>query len=398
MTSNLWTTNHPRDFWQCSPNPPDEDWNAAIISALPHLGLAMDEPSVDQALSLTLGEGRFGANHWELGMAKRIYYLVKPFIPRQITRRLRRYYSGAEKQENWPIDDRYVIFLWETLRQVMLKSESTELALKSLWPNHHHYSFVLTHDIETAAGQEVVEQVADLEENFGYRSSFNFVPEKYRVDDQLMVRLCQRGFEVGVHGLKHDGRLFSSKSEFPNKARRINRCLKQWNSSGFRAELTHRHPEWMQALDVEYDLSFFDTDPFEPIPGGTMSIWPFFMGHFVELPYTLVQDCTLISILHETSPNIWLEKVDFIESHHGMALLNSHPDYLRNKVNWNVYKEFLVAMKQRGDYWHALPVEVARWWKHRAGQIEIGSDFKVSKWKVALEGENMSIEPKLIAS
>ena len=31
----------------------------------------------------------------------------------------------------------------------------------------------------------------------------------------------------------------------------------------------------MQALEIEYDLSFFDTDPCEPIPGGTMSIWPF---------------------------------------------------------------------------------------------------------------------------
>ena len=45
----------------------------------------------------------------------------------------------------------------------------------------------------------------------------------------------------------------------------------------------------MRHLEIEYDLSFFDTDPFEPIPGGTMSIWPFFIGHFVELPYTLAR-------------------------------------------------------------------------------------------------------------
>jgi len=390
--TNLWIVNHPRDFWQCCPNPPDEVWNEAIRSALPHLGLAMDEPSADQVLSLTLGEGRFGADHWELGTAKRLYYLVKPFIPRQITRRLRRYYSGAGQQENWPIDDRYVIFLWEVLRQLMLKSESSELALKSLWPDQNHFALVLTHDIETAAGQGFAEQVADLEESFGYRSSFNFVPERYRVDDQLIGRLRQRGFEVGVHGLKHDGKLFNSKSEFPIKAKRINHYLKQWNSSGFRAELTHRHPEWMQALEVEYDLSFFDSDPFEPIPGGTMSIWPFFIGHFVELPYTLVQDCTLTSILHQTSPDLWLNKVDFIEDHHGMALVNTHPDYLKDKVTWKVYEDFLLAMKQRCNYWHALPVDVARWWKFRAGLIEACNDYKLLQWKMALEGENMSVE------
>lgn len=111
---------------------------------------------------------------------------------------------------------------------------------------------------------------------------------------------------------------------------------------------------------------FFDTDPFEPIPGGTMSIWPFFTGHFVELPYTLAQDCTLTSVLGETSPNLWLEKVDFIEKYHGMALLDSHPDYLREPANLKIYSTFLLTMKGREGYWHALPREVAQWWRNRA--------------------------------
>jgi hypothetical protein len=37
-------------------------------------------------------------------------------------------------------------------------------------------------------------------------------------------------------------------------------------------------------------LSFIDVGPFELITGGTMSIWPFSIGHFIELPNTLVQD------------------------------------------------------------------------------------------------------------
>jgi hypothetical protein len=39
----------------------------------------------------------------------------------------------------------------------------------------------------------------------------------------------------------------------------------------------------------------------ESIAGGTLSIWFFFMGHFVELPYTLVQDHTLMATLGETT-------------------------------------------------------------------------------------------------
>ena len=134
---------------------------------------------------------------------------------------------------------------------------------------------------------------------------------------------------------------------------------------GFRSPLTHRNPEWMQILDIEYDSSFFDTDPFEPISGGAMSIWPFLLGHFVELPYTLVQDYTLSAVLVEKTPRIWLEKVEFIKEYCGMALLNTHPDYLRDHGVLKIYEEFLRTMQKSGGYWHALPSDVARWWKAR---------------------------------
>jgi hypothetical protein len=122
----------------------------------------------------------------------------------------------------------------------------------------------------------------------------------------------------------------------------------------------------MQSLAVEYDTSFFDTDPYEVMPGGTMSIWPFFLGHFVELPYTLVQDHTLLVILGERTPALWLQKADFIARSQGMVLVNSHPDYLRKPAHLAVYEQFLGALTGRSDLWQALPREVARWWRDRA--------------------------------
>jgi peptidoglycan/xylan/chitin deacetylase (PgdA/CDA1 family) len=220
--------------------------------------------------------------------------------------------------------------------------------------------------VETKSGVEYVRKVADLEEELGFRSSFNFVPERYPLDLHLLDELRSRGFEIGIHGLKHDGKLFNSRIEFERRAKKINHYLQEFDAVGFRTPLTHRNPEWMQVLDLEYDLSFFDTDPFEPIPGGSMSIWPFFIGHFVELPYTLVQDYTLTSVLGETTPKIWIEKVDFIEKYYGMALLNSHPDYLAQPPNWEVYRQFLLSMKERNGYWNALPRDVARWWRKRS--------------------------------
>jgi len=397
MNANLWISNHPRNFWQCQPELSDEIWQNAIAEAISFLDLSIDHPHVDEMLMLTLGESRFGSNHWHLSFPKRAYYFLKPVLPRAFTRLMRQIYQNPKKatsQNPWPIDDRYTQFLWNILARILQETPGQELAIKALWPHSKRYSFVLTHDVETQIGVDFMRKVADLEEELGFRSSINFVPERYHVDMNLVDELRSRGFEIGIHGLKHDGKLFSSKKEFDRRAVKINRYLKEYGAVGFRSPLTHRNPEWMQALEIEYDLSFFDTDPFEPIPGGTMSIWPFFLGHFVELPYTLVQDYTLTAVLGETSPRIWLEKVDFIEKNHGMALLNSHPDYLKEPDNLKVYSTFLSAMKDRSNYWHALPRDIAQWWRSRAGENSYENfDTKTSS-SVALVNGEVHIDPR----
>ena len=325
-----------------------------------------------------LSEAQFGTNHWRLSRFKQFYYqFVRPLLPSFLRTPLRTLLLSRQRNGfalNWPTEDRYVRFQFEIVARLMANNQLNSIPYIHFWPAEKRFAFVLTHDIETGDGQYYVREVAALEERYGFRSLFNFVPEKYHVEPDLLSELKERGFEVGVHGLKHDGRLFSSKAVFDARAKRINGYLKQWDVVGFRSPMTHRNPEWMQALDIEYDLSFFDTDPFEPIPGGSMSIWPFQMGRFVELPYTLAQDHTLMVTLGETSPRLWLEKIEFIQKYCGMALLNAHPDYLRNHAYFAIYEDFLKQMSQREDYWHALPRDVARWWRKRA-QLNIDDGF-----------------------
>jgi glycosyltransferase involved in cell wall biosynthesis len=372
-SSALYEANTPGVFWRFLPKqgPSPTDWSCAIQTAAIHLPEAVRERAgdIETLPYLTLGEGQFGSEHWRLSEGLRLYYAVKPLIPRWTTQRLRRLrgpWTGTRHRLGWPIEDRYVRFQWEVARQVMLQQERTDLPFIHFWPEGFRYAFVLTHDVDTAGGQDRALELAELDASYGFRSSFNFVPEQYRLDHGIVAELRARGFEVGVHGLQHDGKLFSSHPEFLRQARRINRHLKALQATGFRAPLTHRNPEWMQALDIDYDLSFFDTDPHEPMPGGTMSIWPFTIGRFIELPYTLVQDYTLTSILRETTPRLWLQKVDFIRDYCGMALLNTHPDYLVSPRTRHVYVDFLREMRDRADYWHALPGEVAGWWRARA--------------------------------
>jgi peptidoglycan/xylan/chitin deacetylase (PgdA/CDA1 family) len=350
-----------------------DDWTEAIRGAAGRLdGLPAIACGIEprRLMADIVSECQFGPEHWCLSRPKRIYYgFFRHLFPDSLRAALRTVLLSRQRARStlsWPIEDRYVRFQLEIVARLMAGKGLRSISHVPFWPAGKPFAFVLTHDIETDWGQRHARAVASLEERYGFRSSFNFVPEKYAVDVELMDELKARGFEVGVHGLKHDGKSFSSKAAFDVRVEAINRYLGQWGAVGFRSPMTHRNPEWMQALEIEYDSSFFDTDPYEPMPGGTMSIWPFIMGRFVELPYTLAQDHTLMVTLAEKTPRLWLEKVEFIRRHRGLALLNVHPDYVRVPERFSIYEDFLSSMSRRTDFWHVLPREAARWWRARS--------------------------------
>jgi peptidoglycan/xylan/chitin deacetylase (PgdA/CDA1 family) len=237
------------------------------------------------------------------------------------------------------------------------------------WPAGADYSLVLTHDVETAAGMRNIQAIAEIEEELGFRSSWNVVPYKYPLDRGLLRDLRKRGFEIGIHGYNHDGKLFLSKATFHKRAEAINRALREHDCVGFRAPMVHRNLEWMQALDIEYDASCFDIDPFQAMPGGIGSIWPMITGGFVELPYTLPQDHTLFVTLGQTDTQIWRSKLNYIRQQSGMALMVSHPDYLDSDLRKSLYRDFLAWVRDAGSYWHALPCEVTQWWRERESSV-----------------------------
>jgi peptidoglycan/xylan/chitin deacetylase (PgdA/CDA1 family) len=394
---NLWTINGPQDFWLCEPDFPDEIWQEAMLRALPLVEIELPGTDLETLLEYTLGEGQFGTNRYQFSLSKRIYYKLKPYLSQKITHPLRRVHSCMAKKASglsWPVEARYVRFLREIVRQGMLLTGKSEIEFRYFWPENKKYAFILTHDVETENGQRTIPALADLEESLGFRSSFNFVPERYPLDRGLMQDLKQRGFEIGVHGLNHDNTLFTSHASFERQVGKINEYLQIFQADGFRSPYTHRNPEWMQSLNIEYDSSFFDTDPFEPMPGGTMSIWPFMIGRFLELPYTLPQDCTLFNVLGKESLAVWQEKIAFIKKYNGMALMLVHPDYSGSGAAWQHYADLLKEVREAGEYWHTLPREVASWWKVRASRHgDLYQAFSIGK--VILEEENIQIEMPL---
>lgn len=367
--ARLLEGNHPSFFWQFNPQVPIQIWDDAakeLRQDYPDWVSIIEKNGWNAFLMHTLGEGQFGDQRYSLSPAKRAYYILKPFLPRFITRILRQAYQTSQVKEfllRWPLEDRFARFYLSLRQKVELQYPKSKP--QPLWPDSAQAAFVLTHDIESKNGQRFIRTLADLEEEMGFRSSFNFIPEKYRLDYNLISELRERGFEVALHGLKHDGMLYSAKSKFKKRADKINGYLKKLKAVGFRSPLMHRNPEWLQLLHLDYDLSFFDTDPFEPMPGGVMTVWPFFIGRFVELPYTLVQDYTLLKVIAENSPSIWLKKINALLQIQGMILLNAHPDYLLDTACFSIYKEFLASVKEIPNVWNALPHDIAAWWRSR---------------------------------
>lgn len=304
------------------------------------------------------------------------FYTLKPFIPRHLQIILRRQIILRQRSLSnhiWPIDP----------RSGKMPAEWCG------WPECKRFALVLQHDVETKIGHDKCRSLMDIEESLGVRSSYNFVPEKYEVSPDMRQAIVLRGFEVGVHGIKHDGKLFASEQIFKNRSVAINQYLKNWGAVGFTSPSMHHRLEWMHRLDIEYGVTTFDTDPFEPQADGVGTIYPFWVSDefgekgYVEMPYTLPQDHTLFIIMRERDIRIWREKLDWIAGNRGMALLNTHPDYMKfgcgasgnKEYRSALYEEFLIYVKKKyhGQYWNALPREVARYYRSQLRGKEVGT-------------------------
>jgi hypothetical protein len=298
------------------------------------------------------------------------YYTAKPLIPRRLQLAVRRVYARRQKARAfpaWPIEPILVDHQHSQLRRQLRESESSRIPLVNFWPHGRQFCVIVTHDVEGPAGIANISRVLEVERRHGYVSAWNFVAEGYEVPSGLFDEIRAGGCEIGLHGIKHDGRLFRDRAHFEADLPEIHRYLEEWGAVGFRSPATHRNAAWMAELGCLYDGSFPDTDPFEPQPGGCCSIFPFFMGEMVELPITLVQDHTLFEILREPSIALWKDKSDWIIRNHGLVHLVVHPDYLCTADRLAAYEEFLVFLNLQERKWHALPREVAHWWKTRAG-------------------------------
>jgi peptidoglycan/xylan/chitin deacetylase (PgdA/CDA1 family) len=369
--------------------------SATFDSETRRIGLPFDP---NDAYSTLVSEGwRRGVRVRELSSSNlALYYRIKTLIPRGVQLRARRVlarWQGVPEFPAWPFEPSVVELLRFYVRCLLLGSGRTSLRFRWFWPDRKAAALMLTHDVESADGLRMALELASMEEERGFRSSFNVVGSWYPIDMGIVGELRQRGFEIGVHGVYHDRSMFSSREAFESQQSAVREAAERFGAVGFRSPATHRVFEWLADLPLLYDCSIPHSDPYEPQPGGCCSIWPFFIGNVVELPYTLPQDHTLFNVLQQKTIDVWLRQVDELVNHKGLIQSVTHPDpgYIGDENKRRLYAEFLDALRQRPDVWFALPRDISTWWRQRdAGN---STPFPTVAAVARLVGDNVELAP-----
>jgi len=257
----------------------------------------------------------------------------------------------------------------ETLRWLWARGNPT-----APWPDGKRYAWCLTHDVDTAAGVSCVERIAALEEARGLRSAWYCVAQAGTLPDRLGDRLRAVGHEIGLHGDVHDNRL---PYEHPLRmAERLVACrpfMERNSVVGFRSPSLCRSRQLFRVLGelFEYD----STVPHADEGLGCGAAFPFLIGDdLVELPLTVPMDASLL--YRDKSPAeilaAWKRQLAWIRAVGGLAMITTHAEpHLGGRADlMAVYQALIAEIDSDTEAWHALPREVARWWKNHSNLSE----------------------------
>jgi hypothetical protein len=321
---------------------------------------------------------------------QRPYYLLRNFMPDGLRRTLQRAYLRDWRTHafpRWPVDHTVDRLLDRLLLHCLRSRGLTRLPFVWFWPGGAPSCAIVTHDVETEVGRDRCEWLMDVDDGYGVKTSFELVPEeRYALTAAFLDRIRSRGFEINVHDLNHDGRLFGSRDEFQRRAQAINRYVGEFGARGFRSGALYRRPEWFEALDVAYDMSIPNAGHLESQRGGCCTVMPYFIGDIVELPLTTTQDYSLFHILQDYSNDVWKNQMESIMGRHGLMSFIVHPDYLGSERERRVYRtllDHLVTLREGGRCWVARPGEVERWWRQRSRMTVVPSG---AGWRIEGEG------------
>jgi hypothetical protein len=306
------------------------------------------------------------------GLANKLYYFTRPLLSVSVRRHLQKLRLADWRSipfPRWPVD-RTVEQIHETMLRLCIQARNgQEVPFIWFWPEGLPSCSIITHDVEQVNGRDFCPALMDLDEKFGIKSSFQLIPEgRYTLSSSFLQSIRSRGFEVNVHDLNHDGRLFTNKEKFSSRAPRINQYGRELGAQGFRSGALYHNLDWYGELEFSYDMSVPSAAHLDPQRGGCCTVMPYFIGKILELPVTTTQDYSLFHILGQYSIDLWKRQIAQITEKHGLASFIIHPDYILEQRTRDTYESllgYLADLRSKEKIWIALPREVNQWWRSR---------------------------------
>ncbi len=331
--------------------------------------------------------GRLDVGLINHSLVRRAYYAARELLPISVRRHLQRVYFRGWRDlrfPKWPVDTTVDNLHNEFLRLSMVATGIARVPFVWFWPEGAASCLIMTHDVETASGVGFTPQLMSLDEAYGFKASFQVIPEeRYKVADAYVREIRNRGFEFNIHDLNHDGQLFRDHKEFQRRVVLINEYARRYQARGFRSGAMYRNQDWFSAFEFSYDMSVPTVAHLEPMRGGCCTVMPYFVGKILELPLTTAQDYSMLYILNEVSIDLWKAQIALIRNRNGLMSFITHPDYLvdrRGRKLFEALLDYLGQLVQREKIWTPLPGEVDQWWRAR------------SEMKLVRDGENWKIE------
>jgi hypothetical protein len=328
-------------------------------------------------------------------LAKRSYYSLRPIVPFLLRKQLQKFHLRNWRElsfPSWPIDCTVESICEKVLFLALKASGADRIPFVWFWPEGATSSLLMTHDVETKVGKEFCSELMDIDDLFGIKASFQIIPEgRYSVSMPFLAGIRQRGFEIAVHGLRHDGLLFEERNKFLPRARAINEYARKFGARGFRAAVLCRRPNWYGAFDFSFDMSIPNTAHLDPQRGGCCTIMPYFIGRILELPVTTTQDYMLFHLLGERSIDLWKRQIDLILDKNGMISFVVHPDYVLHEQLKSLYKQLLTYLQEvqltRG-LWVTLPSAMDEWWRARSEMQIVPNGYG---WRIEGQGAERAV-------
>ena len=329
--------------------------------------------------------------HFLSSSVAKAYYGIRPFLPVALRKHLQRARLrnwSKLKFPTWPVDTTVDRLLCKLMVRALFDLGISKVPFVWFWPEGASSCAIMTHDVETRTGRDYCTSIMDIDSQFDTSASFQIVPEqRYEVPKSFLQEIRDRGFEINVQDLNHDGFLFRSRDEFRRRVEKINLYGREFGALGFRSAALYRRQEWYGSLKFQYDMSVPSVAHLDPQRGGCCTVMPYFIGDILELPVTTIQDYSLFHILKTYSLELWRKQIAIICAQHGLMNFIIHPDYVMNGEALKAFKgllSHLSSIRAEDHVWIAKPADVNHWWRARS-RMELVDDG--GEWRIEGEGK-----------